>query len=116
MAFVSQVPPEKFPIPHEPGEWMLLVPVRFSDIIGAMEEDVPIKQQVKGMVELVVMLVKEWSYDRPISYESVDDLDTETMTWLFDRFITLNKLDSKKSSQEGDSQAGRAVEQGANVE
>lgn len=81
MALVSKLQPQRIDIPHEPGEWIDVLPITAGQI-SALQKDVDGKTPTGIMIEMLVQCIKAWSYPDPISMETISDLDGGTLAWL----------------------------------
>ena len=65
--------------PTEPGAWFVVrLPLSAGDL-AAMRSD---GTSIAMSLDLAAEVIKEWSYDAPISLETVKDLDVDTFVWL----------------------------------
>lgn len=59
--------------------WAVIrVPLSAGDMAGVSSDGT----QIAMSLALVASMVREWSYDAPISVETVGDLDLDTFVWL----------------------------------
>lgn len=84
MALISSAKPERIEIPHEPGQWIELRPLRAGDL-DVFEASADGGLRVS--YELLARVVTSWSYGPwPASEaereECVKDLDLDTYSWL----------------------------------
>jgi hypothetical protein len=65
--------------PTEPGAWFVVrLPLSAGDL-AAMRSD---GSSIAMSLDLAAEVIKEWSYDAPVSLDTVKDLDVDTFTWL----------------------------------
>lgn len=101
MALISKTPSKRFDIPNEPGEWVELLPMS-ARVTRVAEEKGGDSNFAKGIIALA-QCIAAWSYDAPVSVETVEDLDTDTFTWLLQTVSSLSGErgeDEKKDSTE----------------
>jgi len=67
----------RYDIPHEEGQWIELRPLRNSDLIG-IDDDDPYASMIATLEKIIVA----WSYDEPVTPETVRLLDMRTTNWL----------------------------------
>lgn len=79
MALISAQNAPKYEIPHEPGEWMRIRPLKASDTV-LIQRDYP--TAADRLLALLPEMIVEWSYGEPISAAAVNDLDRDTISWL----------------------------------
>lgn len=79
MALISSLSAVKHDIPHEPGEWMRIRPLKASDE-ALIQRDYP--TPVDRELAILKAIIVEWSYDAPLTEGAVDDIDRETLRWL----------------------------------
>jgi hypothetical protein len=86
--------------PTEPGAWFVVrLPLSAGDLAGLRAEGTRI-----GMtLDLAAEVIKEWSYDAPISLESVNDLDLDTFTWLSAQIQQASSIRSEDEKKDSDS-------------
>lgn len=73
MALTSQ-DIKRLDLPHEPGQW---VDLRMPSL-RMLHQMSKLDDSYESMVQLIASCVTGWSYDTPVSPESVWDLDAET--------------------------------------
>lgn len=101
MALVSTTKPRRYDMPHEGGEWVelrLLSTGAFSEL----PTDLSARQMSLAILKACLV---GWSYDQPITDETLGDLDMTTFAWLDDILVEavgLRSLLEKKGSN-GDS-------------
>jgi hypothetical protein len=78
MALIKDDTRVRLAIPHEPGAWIEIRPSRNSDLEQIDFDADPFA----GMLKLLDLLVKGWSYDEPVTPASIRMLDSPTTTWL----------------------------------
>lgn len=101
MALISKTPSKRFDIPKEPGEWVELLPMS-ARVTREAEEQGGASNFAKGTIALA-QCIAAWSYDAPVTVETVDDLDVDTFTWLLQTVSSLSGErgeDEKKDSTE----------------
>lgn len=104
MALVSQLKPVRFEIPHEPDQWVDLVPPSILTLDRLRESN-----QGKGIAEATIQIllhcVKGWSYDAPPDEATLSDLDPRTYNWLTESLNSITGLGDaeKKDSANGSS-------------
>jgi hypothetical protein len=76
MAIVKDSDAQRIDIPHEPGHWVLLRPVKVRDV-----RDTP-DNRLDATLAILAKAILEWSYPEPITVETLEDLDAGTMGWL----------------------------------
>lgn len=64
-------------IPHEPGEWIEIRPMRNGDLLH-----VELKDKVSATVLMFERLITGWSYEEPVTPENIRRLDIKTASWL----------------------------------
>lgn len=81
MALISPQDVTRFPIPHEPGQWVELRPLtgrHFASIQRNAKEESPGEITLR----LIAACLVAWSYDAEITPENIEALDYETFNWL----------------------------------
>lgn len=81
MALVSRLQPQRVDIPHEPNEWIEILPISAGGL-SALQQGADGKTPVGLMIEMLAQCIKAWSYPVPVSIETLSDLDGATLTWL----------------------------------
>lgn len=105
MALVSKLTPKRIPIPHEPGEWIEMLPptVEAVETVGIERTaGMTVRESSAG---LLAKCVKSWSYDAPIQRETFYDLDNQTWEWLIETINSSAHVPDaeKKASNNGSS-------------
>lgn len=78
MALVKEKHNKRIEHPSEPGTWAVIaVPFTVGDVEGSQATD-----RVGASIDLVTAVLVEWSYDEPVSRDSVRKLDIATFRWL----------------------------------
>lgn len=79
MALVSAKHATSYDIPHEPGEWMKIRPLKASDqALIQRDFPTPVDREIALLQEMIV----EWSYDAPLTAAAIADIDAPTLAWL----------------------------------
>lgn len=80
MATINAAEVTRFPIPHEPGEWVDLRRLSGGQLrkLGSRIGSTDI------VIEGLVLAVAGWSYPLTVGAESIESLDARTFTWLLD--------------------------------
>jgi hypothetical protein len=80
-AFTHLIPP------HEPESWFDVRAIKARDYgsLGGIDvTSLTAATAIEASLELLARVILRWSYDPPITAESVGDLDTVTYAWLVD--------------------------------
>lgn len=106
MALKSKSKPTRHDIPHEPGEWIEILPISASewDTLDSNATGVQYTLQMASKV------ITAWSYGE-LTPETLADLDAPTFKWLDDNilaFAGIRRADEKKDSN-GNSSATSAT-------
>lgn len=86
--------------PHEPESWFDVRTMRAGDVEGFDVEG----GAIRISYELLAGLIKGWSYDAPISVDTVKTLDLDTYSWLIQQlkeFSGVRGTEEKKASNAG---------------
>src|SRR5690349_15613350 len=101
MALVSAKDGKRYDIPHEPGQWMRIRPLKASDESLRQKDFATNVDRELAILEAIII---EWSYEPAPSAETIADLDRPTLYWL-DQVVLpeLNdpRSDSEKKASEG---------------
>lgn len=105
MAFKSDAKPERIEIPHEPGQWIELIPPSGGDL-----RDLSGLESYEYSFGLAARMITRWSYERDITIENIADLDAHTIGWLAPvlREHMNVRDDEEKKESSSDSTPGRA--------
>lgn len=77
MALIKDDTRVRLDIPHEPGEWIEIRPMRNSDLRTADLTD-----RRTALFSLMDTLIVAWSYPEPVTPENIAQLDVDTTRWL----------------------------------
>lgn len=128
MAIVSNVT-RRAEIPHEPGEWVEIRRLSWrqlekasdlqtnaslarmralgGDLLGALRSSSSQQQaDPAASYDRAFVLnagIVRWSYDVPVSPESIDLLDEETAAWVFREILALHKPRTEEEQKNGSS-------------
>lgn len=104
MALISAHSAQKYEIPHEPGEWMRIRPLKASDS-AIIQREFP--TNADRLLALLPEMIVEWSYAEPLSAAAIADLDRPTIAWLdgdvIPPLLAERTEDEKKDSSSGSS-------------
>lgn len=100
MALISDKDIQRIPIPHEPDQWVELKPITVRDL-AAMQRDTEGQTPTEATVRVLLNCLKGWSYDTPITAETLDSLDFDTYTWLSSQMMLTGRRseEEKKESE-----------------
>lgn len=102
MALVSSKHAQRYDIPHEPGEWMRIRPLKASDqALIQRDFPTPVDREIALLQELIV----EWSYEEPLSAAAIADIDLPTLAWL-DGVVLPPLLAERTDEEKKDSSSG----------
>jgi hypothetical protein len=65
--------------PHEPQSWFEVRPITAGDMEHLSSDGV---SQVSVSIDLMATLIRAWSYEPPVTTESIRRLDLDTFVWL----------------------------------
>lgn len=95
MAFIDPERTVRVPVPHETDEW---VEVRRSTVrdMRDLQRDHADKTSIDRSVMLLSWCIKAWSYDKPISVDSIESMDSLTFMWLERQLDLARPAEEKK--------------------
>jgi hypothetical protein len=115
MALVSRLAPQRIPIPHEPHEWVELRPLTAGQMLD-LQPGADAMSAGELAVHIVLGALSAWSYDAPLTAESIRDLDADTFRWLTETAPTTGRRGEEEranlgsgSSPTSDPAAGRTL-------
>jgi hypothetical protein len=81
MALINSQHIRRVDIPHEPGEWVEIRPVTAGQYADLQRDGADLTG-AEVALRILVGSLADWSYDAPITPETLRSLDYETFTWL----------------------------------
>jgi len=93
--------------PTEPDAWAVIrVPLSAGDLAGVHVDGTGIAVSL----ELMASVVKEWSYDAPVSPETVGNLDLDTFLWINQEITAASGIRSDEEKKDSDSPSSDSSE------
>lgn len=85
--------------PHEPQSWFDVRPITAGDMEHLTTEG----SQVTVSIDLMATLIRAWSYEPPVSLESIRQLDLDTFVWLGQQLLVVSGVrdDAEKKDSNG---------------
>lgn len=77
MALITDDTRVRLNIPHEPGQWIEIRPMRNSDL-----EKIDVSDRVAMTLALFERVILAWSYPEPVTPQTIRQLDIDTTRWL----------------------------------
>jgi hypothetical protein len=97
---------KRFEHPTEPETWFVAaLPLSAGDLAGLRTDG----QQIGMTLDLLAAVLKAWSYEQPITSQSVDALDIETYTWLSQQIMADSGIRSEDEKKDSASNSSRTL-------
>lgn len=81
MALINPQHTRRLEIPHEEGQWVEIRPVTAGQVADLQKDS---EQETSASIAIRTLegCIVAWSYDAPVSVESLRELDYGTFSWL----------------------------------
>lgn len=103
MALIDPQQTVQIEIPHEPGEWVQFKPITIGDVIAVQKKYGGRGEMSAAEINVLTMVecgIQEWSYQAPISEESVLRLDRITYNWLSTQLLNISGQRSEEEKKD----------------
>ncbi len=81
MALIDPQERKRQDIPNEPGQWVEFRPMTARDF-AVLQKDAGERTPADIGLAILARCVTGWSYEQPVTAETLDQLDFATMEWL----------------------------------
>jgi hypothetical protein len=111
LALINSQHVQHVDIPHEPGQWIEIRPVTAGQVADLQKDSVAESSAAVAIKTLVGCIVA-WSYEAPVSIESLRELDYETFQWLETQISVTSGLRSEDQKKDLNSPSSRRTGRG----